>query len=963
MACRDEKESLSKARPPRFQKVVSTVLALILFGQVAYWLLLINDVKVVLPDLARETISAELETFGIKADFDEISIRASGRVEINNLRLAPAGHADAPISARRAVLDFLPEDIIFGNLTPRRIFIDDGSVSCPASTSPTGVITPIVTDIRAAISNEKGWVTVQTLQANLGEMPITSYGNFKLPALKNDPSDESSAGIKEDVREAWKAFAQCAPQVIRVYNELRSVGAASLQIEAKGEKSGAVSLDVLSRGEKFLLPGRIVARKAALAFTVLFDGADFKPGQDSRLTVEGAEWQDTETGLHVKTGRFRFAARFGKKWESPSEGYFSVCDIEINGERIDYARGFANWAKLPALTVGAYVVKGSDFVKINAVGDREKRSFSADFSADVVPGKYLSDEKIKKFLPEELGTLAFPSHAKIAGRADVAPGLEFSEANFSLRAGNVRFRGFDVRSVEGDFRLTPEKLEVTDADVRAADYRARGDFSTGFTADADYRFLLHGNTFPHLLNGILGPWWPEVWKDFRLNPKSLPYVDIEVCGQWEGRPDEFIFCGATGKNVDVGGQKIDLAELRIVELPDLLAFFDMRAEQNGLSAGGTLQWHYKYLPKYTRHSLRFQFDGTLPKDTAAALAGQGLPEILSPVVLEKPATVGVTGYLNFAAAEEPGRDRVSVNIHAPGNLTAWGVPFSDFNGTVAYDSDLLAVTVDNTGFAGGKIATVLDAETLAGEKNKTKKFQHRAKPSRAWIDLRPKNSVLTLDLDILNANPKAFFQALESVGLASGAKKTSTEKTGETARPAPAANKSPAPENDNPALDVQFAGTMILPEISALRGDGMIALRDPDIPQLHIFGGFSRLLDKLGVGVSSFKLDQAEGKFLVRKGKIYFPHLVISGKDSEINASGNYTISDGALEARAVFTVEIGEKIPVLGNILSGINRIPRLMPANVTGTLEHPKWTLDPTPSALLQSSFSEKLGTPPPD
>ncbi|MDR2981360.1 MAG: AsmA-like C-terminal region-containing protein, partial [Puniceicoccales bacterium] len=111
----------------------------------------------------------------------------------------------------------------------------------------------------------------------------------------------------------------------------------------------------------------------------------------------------------------------------------------------------------------------------------------------------------------------------------------------------------------------------------------------------------------------------------------------------------------------------------------------------------------------------------------------------------------------------------------------------------------------------------------------------------------------------------------------------------------------------------------------------------------------------------SFNLNRAESEFTIQKNKIYFPNGKINGPDCNVLAVGNYDFLADRLNFRAMLTVTVGNNIPLFGHVMGMVNRIPRLTPVNITGSIDDPQWSLDPTPSVLWGGSLDSSLGTPP--
>ena len=293
----------------------------------------------------------------------------------------------------------------------------------------------------------------------------------------------------------------------------------------------------------------------------------------------------------------------------------------------------------------------------------------------------------------------------------------------------------------------------------------------------------------------------------------------------------------------------------------------------------------------------------------------------------------VTGFYHGVASDSPGREQVRVWARTPGAVEAWGVPFANFEGEVAYDSRRVAVTIFEAGFAGGQVAS----------------RPGQGRWQRAWVDLRPQDPVLRLDVLLEGARRERFFDSFGALA----------HKEGAAATPA---SPPPEPREDASRMDVGFRGEIVLPRLGTLDGVGRVQLYEPELMQLHILGGLSRVMNSLGVGLTSFELNRVEGDFTIRDGKVYFPGLKLMGKGAQVDCVGRYDLMDQGLHFRAKLTAKKGNEIPLLGDVLELVNRLPRLAPVDVRGTLQKPSWSIDPTPSALWHNALDPEEGLPPP-
>jgi hypothetical protein len=709
-------------------------------------------------------------------------------------------------------------------------------------------------------------------------------------------------------------------------------------------------------------------------------------------------------------------------------------------EHLDFLDGTLRWDAFPFVEARARVVSAGDHLEARARAHLLRNTLDTAFTANLAPAAYLARPGVRRLLPPKLATLALHQQLEVGGTARLGSNFKFREAALNFATGAADLAGFHITTARGRLRLTPENIELFDAAVHSPLHRAHGGFRTEFAKGGEFRLLLNGTTNPTLLGTFLGEGWANIWRQFDLRDDSLPRADIEVRAHW-GTPHEVIHCAAAGENITFRGASFDKVELRILETPARIALHGMRVWQGDHTAAGTFQLHYTPLPAHKRHSFRFHFDGTLPKDTCAALAGPELQRRLAPLEAERAVEADVTGHIHGPGSPTPERDQVLVRANIPGPFTAWNLDLADFTGSVAYDSGVALVTIEDAAFAAGRIG-----------QNPAPWSSTRAadQPQRLWLDLRHDAPRLFLDIEILAARRTKLTQSLKKLSeataplsiasavlpiygegasplpiasavlpiygegtsplsiasavlpiygegtshatassvpppiaarqvpptttatgtttpattpaTAAAAASTTTPTTSPATTTAPEAPSAPAPPPDSSSLDIIFTGSLTLPHIETLEGTGSARLWDPALPKLHLFGGLSRVFDKIGFTASSFRMDRARSDFSVSARKIHFPNIEILGDGSLINSVGTYDLPTGKLDFRAQLSVSPAEGILGVQQVMETIYKWTQLVPVNIRGTLDDPDWSLDPTPTALFKDPLEKKKKKLPP-
>ncbi|MDR0535362.1 MAG: hypothetical protein LBG65_03270 [Puniceicoccales bacterium] len=976
-------------------RLAAWVLFFALVSQILLWVALRNDWRLRMPGFALQFVLDRLEESGIEVRCSDVYVRPTGVLEAESLDMCARGGDSPNFTVRHVAASVSLPALLKGKFVPKRAVLEGGVFYCPPSVSPDGRRRVVLEDVRALLElAPDGWLHVNTVQGRYGAMPIVMRGEFLPGARKRKRTLEPPSLTPEK----WRAINFIAAQLLEIRPKFETFGRFSLEVNGsrieENNENGAVLFNITARGEDFRLPGLDKARAhgVQLACDSLFDGSRFRPSGPVVLSARGFEWvlpPDAEFAPEnatepptLRAGDVRFSVVPGAKWHFPSSMEFAACDVTMAGERMDYLDGFLDWSGLPMLlSARLRATSGTDTLFATAKGNPILRTLEASFATRVTPARFLEHPAVRANLPERLASLAIHHPVHLSGNVRLGAGLRFKELRAHLDAGAATYEDFEVAGASADVHLTPAGIEVSNADVRAANYRAMGGFRTGFGEGDEFRFLLRGSTHPGYLGRFLGPFWVELWEQFSLRDDSLPRADIEIRGNW-GVKHEFIYCGAAGENLAFRGAAFDKASLRIHESPDCIALYDMRAWQGERSATGTFQLHYIPPPVHERESFRFRFEGDFPKETSALLGGAELHDLLRPVVSDDPVSpvrTTVTGYVHSWASPTPERVQVVVAVDAPGNTVAWRLPFNNFKGSVAYDTGQAVITVDDATFARGSLG-----------QNPAPWSSSRPvdRPQRAWLDLRPSSPTLHLDLELLGARRDSLVEAVKSLakvkddpvatprlatpsapvpaaGVAAPALPMPVGTAGAGATDPPPAAKggtlaalaapgapaappeapaAPAAPPDNSSVDIVFVGGITLPHLDTLDGSGSVRFWDPELPNLRLFLGFSRVLEKIGIRASTFNIEHAQGDFTVRRMGVYFPMLKITGKNALIECVGNYGIETDALDFRASFTAKVAQNIPGVKEAMSVLYKWTKLVPVSITGTLDKPEWKLDPT-------------------
>jgi hypothetical protein len=129
-------------------------------------------------------------------------------------------------------------------------------------------------------------------------------------------------------------------------------------------------------------------------------------------------------------------------------------------------------------------------------------------------------------------------------------------------------------------------------------------------------------------------------------------------------------------------------------------------------------------------------------------------------------------------------------------------------------------------------------------------------------------------------------------------------------------------------------------DLKAFEGKGELELSESKLYQLRVIGIFS---DLFGTGLGTFGFTDARGSFEVRRDRVHFPNLRVTGRTARLDATGNYSLNDRTIDFRVrleALRESSGFLTKILGVVVNPLTNL--LFEARLTGTLRNPKRSID---------------------
>lgn len=820
--------------------LTNTCLLLLLPAQLGLAWLAGHDGPVRLPDFVVEAVTERLAAGGVDFRARDLWILPDLTLAADDVEIAVAGLTGEVFTAARAEVALQPARLLAGEVVATRLRLNGARLWCPASVAADGRRRGLVDELTLDLAKEGRWFSLRAAQLRAGR--ITCHLSGELPAglLRAEPAAPDEAPLS-------RRLAGVLGALDAALTAAEGSGGATVTVRCSGRNDGTaqLSLQALLGDEQGERIGRISLRGLRLRADAKLaaDGAL----RDWRITgeAETAAWQD---GAAVTAGRVGLRAR-GVGMAGRIEADASLGDVRFGeilcrqlGLRATRADAAAPWSLGFRAHTDASFVTGT--AQAGADGGRritiEHALVSgAELSAHpaVTPVLLAAGIDLRGDLLLREGEAAFaPDGTLLGARGEAAlagfRGLGLSAESISPDRDLPVRTFFDYAPGRGEQPLLLRDLRLASV---------VGEADCALAEGGPFRLTLHGELAPACLDRVLGNWWIDLWRIFLT--QENPHAFIEVRGRWgaaasrtKGRVlmRNFDFMGAPFRRVEVG---VDADERRTL--------IGLHRLQGGLTADdgeveGSATWDWSKPGALAGPAVKAA--GDLQPWVAARCAGKPFGEALRGLVLPRARRFELD-----LAPTAKGLD-IRTTIESEGAFTAWGIAGRGLKvGTSTRDGGM---RIDaRLGLADGEAELRLDGDPL-----------------------RRTDFVLGLR----NCDPAQIGRIVQDLGESS---KEPPTKAGGRGR-----------------LDLDFKGRIDLESPRELRGLGTYALKDPDLKKVRLLGGISGVLEAVGVGATTYELDQAAGSFGCLAGRAYFPDMKITGKQARLELAGEVDLKELTLD-------------------------------------------------------------------
>ncbi|MGH8018421.1 MAG: AsmA-like C-terminal region-containing protein, partial [Opitutaceae bacterium] len=851
------------------------------------YVLLRDDIPV--PDFLHGRIERELGRLGLAASFQSAKFDPTGRIFVTGLRLRPARFSSSILEADRVFIQFNRILLLAGKPGIDLVEVEHARVLCPPRISPSGVAETIFHVSSARIRRHHELWTVDGLTGTLGPARVAARGTYFA-----EPLEEGTP--PPDIDRILSLYAKHAPDFVRAREWLAQVVDPALEITFKGSgKSVDISVEASALEWSHPRVGEADRVRLHLAGSIV-DGVPQLP-----IRAEASAAEVSRPSL----GKIESPRVFAEWVQLPSRANPWPDGLEIATGAIahprlsiDGARATVFPAAFPKVKADLWLPLEGENLSIGLAGDAEKRSGVARIEGRFGAGWLARASEILGRDVTYYATIKEPPD--FAATAMIDEGLKWSRIEGRALSGPIVARGVSLDRVRIHGVVTPERVRLDRLEVSRGDEAATGTYEDSPATRAN-RFVLRGTMRPLSIAPWFSAWWPGFWKDYEFHD-APPRFEIDVRGNWLEGHKTVVTGHMRGEAITIRGHAFNSVDTRFFIRPNYYDLFDARLRRVEGEISGEVQLHFRPGDRNpARQSWRFE--STADIAGLADIFGPGGTALFEPYRYEIPPAVTARGLIT----QEDGvyDTDIALQIRTPYPFFYYDFPLQSLETSVEIRNRRVELPAIDARYADGRVTgkAVVEDGRLTVE----------AALEDADYDLAV--ATFTDFLERQSPSPEAEKEALAN-GEGIGARDVGGR------------------------LDITLAAQGPLTQYQAYEGSGEARIREGDLAKIKLFGPLSDVLSSLGIKLGTLSLNEAHGQFDIRKEKLVFPRIRITGRTGALETEGAYELDDGSLDFKArLFPLResSGFFTQVFGLLLEPVSN---LLEMRLTGTLKDPHWT-----------------------
>ena len=846
-------------------------------GQIALLLCLYFREGLPLPNPLIAAIEEQFRAQGASIAVGSYRVDLDGRIDIRELRIYGSDRGELLAQSDWLTLELDLPSLLHRKVTWNAIDLGNARLHCPAIYSSSGTDETFASEIHATLRRSGRLWSITHLNLRLHNLIIGASGELAgLPGAEtNRPYIESFLSFCQTASSWQVALNNLKNPVAHVVFEAPVQGAPIIDVEVIGE-----GLTVSSH----LMTGPFRFHTSGLQFPNL------DMSSPARLEITSAQFADRSTSGRI-FAEYKTDALLKDDLRGIEYLRFASTRLRTEHLAIDDVIGVIHPAAFPILSGRLALYADDATLDLRGNFDLARGSGRLQFDSSLQITELLENPLLKKYAIDRV--VAFPERPQIRGQLELEDGFNFSRLDFDIRANPFLMRGARFERFAAKGRIDEERMRIERILFETPQYSATGSLQRNF-ASGRFRLLMSGTLFPADLNTALPDWWDRIWTGFSFSDHP-PSGDYDIVVDTLGKRVVYIFGSAEAHGCAYSDLTMSRTRLKTYGVDGRLEIFDIEAERAEGRGSGSLTFLYE--GKHNTHRL-IDLETNFHLSELSGLFGEGFSKVAQDFTLTNPPQLKLTGAL-FDRHAPPGQQRdVRISAESRGPLKYRQIDFDwlAFDGRISENQ--FSFEPLRFGYANGRAEGAL--RFAKGN------FGNR----------------LSIAFDLVGADQK---RSLETIGFFG--------ETGERKKKGNRAVLSPG------ILGLQLEVSGDPADYLSFEGSGVLAIENPQLARVHLFGGLSRLLAGTWIDFTTLKLTKAHGQFQLHRDRLTFKPLTFTGANSTIRAVGDLRFPGQEINFRVRMTYLKKPGNPIATVLTPILKPIGEALEFEMTGTYRKPKW------------------------
>ena len=867
----------------------------------------------------------------ISVEIDSARLYPRKGIEIQGIQLNST-ECICPLLTIEKIL-LVPSDPMIGKSESALGLIQNAVFYFPDPYLPEADNLKLVDDLSIRFEINRKVLKLQSFKARISKLKLASLNTLELKTeyLRSLRKHESKGFSSEEVFKKLR-------EIRFLHDYFADAEEALMTFNFQQESEQKYTTDInLFAASSLMLEHRVASKGIYLFGKLIWDGELYVDGM-----VEG-ELQSIRFGEDFKLQdvAFEFLYRRDAKYSLiPDRIRAHSADLEILNRSFDYLNVTAYPDDLATGRLEAGFGLGKQYVFTRSSYDLDAKQMHLQVEGDFDPILFAGDWTGER---EFLDVVSFDAIPHVTGQLNVMDWNTLEDIRFQVIGENVWVKGvpFAYAKTKGSWDIDARKLVLDEFYARQPTYALTGKLLKSFST-SQYRYLLSGEGIPTDLNAMFKPWWRNLWKRFDFHEHPIQ-VDLDIWGMGNSLNDRHVIGSFAFEAIEYKGIQIDFGQVRLHAIPKYLDLFDLFVQRTDGVASGRIQSVYQ-ADGSQQVSQRLDLYTNIPLHQIAPAAGSVLDPFVKNTNPEAVADVWLNGALisqEFPQYRDLDDLVIRLHIAEPTQLFGWEIDGAD--AVVHKRNDRFEVDPVSFQFAGGEGNAVFEVDGPEDQRILSFDVNLNDFDFRDAIEKHVSKPTTKLETE-----PMELEAALTEQGAGEEERIVPTEVYPTAAgKHASGGFKLKRPKDES-FMDLTLQGSCPLGDLGGMQAVGSFVLDDPLIHRVHVFGGFSKLMDNAELNLGSFSLKQARSPLRISGQMLYLDDLELTGPSSRVKSKGSVDLKEGTLDFR-LKAIPLGEvKFPVVAGLALVLRPFAQLFEVQLTGTLENPDWKIVIDPSGL---------------